>query len=138
MTITRGERTACLDYIIKMAYAKSEVEYNSLYTQFLNFAPQPVKNYFDGSWHPIRDEWIMRPKFATGNFLNATNNRLESLNDKLKQVITKFSLRISLRNFLSSCQSFKMSGLIKHGALSERLESCHLRPTHHILLILIC
>ena len=33
----------------------------------------------------------MGMKYSTGNFLNGTNNRLESLNAKLKSVITRYS-----------------------------------------------
>jgi zinc finger SWIM domain-containing protein 3 len=36
-------------------------------------------------------------KFSTGNFLNNTNNRLESINQKLKSVIPRFS---SLEDFI--------------------------------------
>ena len=37
-------------------------------------------------------------KFTSGNFLNSINNRLESINGKLKQVITKHS---TLEDFVS-------------------------------------
>ena len=36
-------------------------------------------------------------KYSTGNFLNGTNNRLESLNAKLKSVISRYS---SLEEFV--------------------------------------
>ena len=33
--------------------------------------------------HSIRDEWVLGMKSNCGNFLNFTNNRLESINGKL-------------------------------------------------------
>ena len=74
-----------------MAYAKNDAEYDGIYNQFVTTAPVQVKTYFNENWHPIKEEWVMGFKFSTGNFLNATNNRLESINGKLKQVITKYS-----------------------------------------------
>ena len=44
--------------------------------------------YFNDSWHPIQSEWVMGLKSSCGTFLNSTNNRLESINGKLKQVIS--------------------------------------------------
>ena len=97
MQINVAQRNPCLEYIQKMAYSTSGAEYNAIYTQFSATSPQAVKTYFDKNWHPIREEWVMGYKFSTGNFLNATNNRLESLNGKLKQVISKFS---SMEDFI--------------------------------------
>lgn len=41
----------------------------------------------------------MGMKYATGNFLNGTNNRLESINAKLKSVISRYS---SLEQFVDN------------------------------------
>ena len=89
MSINGGEREACLEFIQRMAYAKTEGEYNQLYGDFMSCAPDIVKDYFDKNWHGIKDEWVMGFKFSTGNFLNSTNNRLEAINGKLKQVISR-------------------------------------------------
>ena len=39
-----------------MAYAKTDVEYNSLYNAFCRAAPPEVKAYFDKNWNPIKEE----------------------------------------------------------------------------------
>ena len=65
--------------------------------QFQNCAPVIVLKYFDDQWHPIRKLWTMGMQYSTGNFLNNTNNRLESLNAKLKSVISRYS---SLETFV--------------------------------------
>ena len=97
MGITAGQRTMCLDLVQKMAYAMSEAEYDLLHDQFQQDAPKEVVLYFNDSWHPIRNEWVMGLKSSCGNFLNSTNNRLESINGKLKQVISRHS---SLEDFV--------------------------------------
>ena len=81
----------------KMAYAKSEAEYDSLYAQFQKDVPKQVVEYFDECWHTIKDEWVVGVMSCCGTFLNTTNNRLESINGKLKQVISRNS---SLENFI--------------------------------------
>ncbi|KAF0706194.1 zinc finger SWIM domain-containing protein 3-like [Aphis craccivora] len=89
--ITPDERDASKSIIEKLCYCKSEKEYQDMYTIFLSKAPHAVKNYFIKNWHDIREEWVTGLAFNSGNFLNATNNRLESFNSKLKSVIPTFS-----------------------------------------------
>ncbi len=81
----------------KMAYATTEAHYRELYANFQRSAPREVVLYFDENWHSIRDEWVLGMKSNCGNFLNFTNNRLESINGKLKQVINRHS---SLEEFV--------------------------------------
>lgn len=99
MGISAGQRTLSLEIVQKLAYASSEAEYDELYSQLKQDAPSEVVQYFDLNWHPIRKEWVLGLKSACGSFLNATNNRLESINGKLKQVINRNS---SLEDFISS------------------------------------
>ena len=97
MGITSGQRSMCLEILQQMAYATSEDSYDDLYVRFCSCAPSTVVKYFDTQWHPIRDQWVMGMKYKAGNFLNSTNNRLESLNQKLKSVISRYS---SLEEFV--------------------------------------
>ena len=99
MGITTGERTLCLECVQKMAYALSNDVYNSIHEQPQRDVPKEVVKYFSENWHPIRNEWVMGLKSNCGNFLNSTNNRLESINGKLKQVITCHS---SLEEFITN------------------------------------
>ena len=97
MGITSGQRTVCLEVVQKMAYAHSEPEYLNLYAEFRRSCPKEVISYFNENWHPIKNEWVLGMKSCTGNFLNFTNNRLENINGKLKQVINRYS---SLEQFI--------------------------------------
>ena len=78
----------CLEIVQKLAYASSEAEYDALYAQLQRDAPQEVVKYYDENWHPIKHVWVLGLKSTCGSFLNATNNRLESINGKLKQVVS--------------------------------------------------
>ena len=95
--ITAGERICALEVFQKMAYASSEEEYQSLCKELQENSPKQVKDYFQDNWANIKDEWVLHYKAMCGSFLNSTNNRLESLNGKLKQVINRYS---SLEEFI--------------------------------------
>lgn len=97
MGITSGQRTTCLDTIQQMAYCSSQEQYDIVYSKFENNSPKKVVEYFNENWHNIKDEWVLGFKAASGSFLNMTNNRLESINGKLKQVINRHS---SLEEFV--------------------------------------
>lgn len=43
-----------------------------------------VISYFNENWHAIKDEWTLHGRNKYANYMNSTNNRLESLNGKLK------------------------------------------------------
>lgn len=58
-----------------------------------------VTQYFNDNWHDIRQQWVKYFNVKHHCFGQRTNNRIESLNQKLKSVITKYS---SLPSFISS------------------------------------
>lgn len=89
MRITAGQRLLCLELFQRMAHSSSQSAYYEAYNQLKKDAPKSVLHYFDVNWHPIRDQWVLGLKFGCGSFLNSTNNRLESINGKLKQVISR-------------------------------------------------
>jgi zinc finger SWIM domain-containing protein 3 len=91
MGITIGQRNTCLEVLQQMAYSTSEENYLEIYSRFKKCAPHTVLTYFNKQWHPIWKQWTMGMKHSCGNLLNGTNNRLESLNAKLKSVITRYS-----------------------------------------------
>ena len=52
MSITSGQRHASLEFILKMAYAKTEEECTGIYNQSSVALPEKAKAYFDKNWHP--------------------------------------------------------------------------------------
>nr|XP_047141062.1 zinc finger SWIM domain-containing protein 1-like [Hydra vulgaris] len=85
MGITSEERRLCLEILQKMTYAKTEEDYANLYQSLKSTKINSVICYFEDNWHKIHNEWVEGLKSTNLTFLNRTNNRLESLNQKIKQ-----------------------------------------------------
>lgn len=91
-------RDQCMKLLKQLAKSKSTIEYDELYEKFCECAPATLQSYYNKNWHAIREDWTTF-NMSQGNLMNRTNNRLESLNGKLKQVVDKNS---ALLNFLKS------------------------------------
>jgi zinc finger SWIM domain-containing protein 3 len=89
MGISQADRNKSLEILQKMVYAKTEGEFEQFHNLLNISAPKRVIEYFDKNWYPIKDEWSMSKNLMKGCFQNTTNNRIESINAKLKSVITK-------------------------------------------------
>ena len=94
--IRPGERDHSLEVITKLAYSRSEDEYDDHYASLLDSAPKSVINYYNANWHEIRHEWVECFKSVCVTLGERTNNRLESINSKVKSVCSKF---VSLQRF---------------------------------------
>ena len=91
--ITSAERSFVLEIIQKIAFARTAVEYDELHQDLIGANLKSVSYYFNTNWHPIREQWVDGLKNE-----NVTPYRIESINQKLKSVITKYS---SLPQFFS-------------------------------------
>ena len=91
MVITPGQRNMSLELRQQLAYSTSVEKYQEIYSRFCDSVPSTVLEHFNSNWHPIRELWTMGMKYNSGNFLNTTNNRLESLNAKLKSIVSRYS-----------------------------------------------
>ena len=87
--ITSAEKQLCLEIIQKVAYSHSMEEYKQLHTLLLNTGISSVIEYYQHSWHNICEEWVVGLKRSC-HYGNNTTNRLESINQKLKQIISRF------------------------------------------------
>ena len=96
MSITEEQRGRALQALQGLAYAKSDEEYNSLRESFRTSMPQTVVQYYEANWHTCRHEWVLCWQRQNVTFGERTNNRLESVNKRLKAVIKSGS---SLPNF---------------------------------------
>jgi len=82
MGISAAQRVTVLEIISKLAYAKDEEDYRKYYQQLRDTKLKRVIEYFDDNWHEIREQWVEGFKQESCNYLNSTNNRLESINQK--------------------------------------------------------
>ena len=112
MNIHLEQKNVCLEILQKMAYSNNEDEYTQNYELLQDTGIQPVIDYVDHSWHPIREEWVVGLKHSV-HYNNNTTNRLESISQKLKQVISKFSnldtffrdLKLVIHSLRQECDS---------------------------------
>jgi len=91
MGITAAERLHVLDILQRMSYATKEEAYFDTYKELQQTRLKTVLDYFNDNWHQIRNEWVCGLKDDNLMFQNHTNNRVESINQKLKSVISKFA-----------------------------------------------
>lgn len=92
--------------IQKLAYARNEQQYQEYYLLFKDAVPKQVLEYFDSEWHLIRKQWVEGLKALSFNFLTSTNNRVESLNGKIKKVVKGNS---TLKQFFEDIMSLYRS-----------------------------
>ena len=88
MDISAGQREHLLELLTNMTNAKCESAYMEAYRSLKDTNIIASNTIL---WHPIRQEWVCyvkRDAFCLGE---ATNNRLESINGKIKSVCSKFA-----------------------------------------------
>lgn len=93
--INAAQRITVLEIISKLVYARNEEEYCKYYRQLQDTKLKRVIQYFDDNWHGINEQWVEGLKREACHYLNSTNNRLESINQKIKSVVTKHSSLLS-------------------------------------------
>lgn len=110
-SITKLQRNQALKILSRMVYVQTEEEYNSLYNELIDMNCQKLTEYFDENWNTIemRTRWAGYFTHKYLNFQNYTNNRIESINQKLKLVVTPYS---TFNNFVTDV--IKCSLMLQH------------------------
>lgn len=90
LEITKEERSICLEIAQNLANAEDEDEYDAIFNQIKNLNYGSFQEYMEKNWHPIRSEWVMCFQNAL-SYQNRTNNRLESINSKVIQIVRRHS-----------------------------------------------
>ena len=88
MSINKKQRDAPLETIQKIAYSRSLTEYETHKQTLMEKNIPAFDSYFNNSWDPIKEQWVIGLSEST-SLGNNTNNRVESINQKVKQVIDK-------------------------------------------------
>lgn len=86
-----GERDHALEILTKLAYSSSAEEYIQHYQALQDSGLRSVINYYDTNWHPICHQWVECFKGANFCVGEKTNNRIESINAKVKSVCSKYA-----------------------------------------------
>lgn len=90
MQLKAKEKDKALNILTQLLRATSKENYNNLYLELNMTCSDKLISYFDRNWHNIRYDW---PRYCLlqNSFSNETNNRLESVNAKIKLVMEKNS-----------------------------------------------
>lgn len=87
--ISQNECSKAIELLTSMVYADSRYAYTKLYNELLKMNCPELNDYFNNHWHEVREEWSAAYTNANFNLLNRTTNRIESINQKLKTVVTR-------------------------------------------------
>lgn len=99
LPLSKEDKDIWFEQLRKLTYSGSEEEYFERYKVFCIDAPARLLEYYNTNWHSIREDWTVY-SMKYGNLMNLTNNRLESMNAKVKQVVPKRSTLLNLLKFL--------------------------------------
>lgn len=91
MGLRAGMRDTVLEILAGMAHAKSPVVFGEKYAMLQDLQLQPVMEFFDKNWLGIKHEWATCYKNSQFTLGELTNNRLESMNGKVKSVCSRFA-----------------------------------------------
>ena len=86
-----GNRDHALEILMKLAYSSSADEYDQHYLELQGCGLRSVIAYYNSNWHPIRQQWVECFKGTNYTAGGRTNNRLESINAKIKSVCSKYA-----------------------------------------------
>lgn len=89
--ITTAQRETVLEVIQRLVYSTSEGGYDSAYKELLDLNLENVIEYYNDNWHQIRNEWTLYGRNKYANYLNWTNNRTESINQKFKMLSNRYA-----------------------------------------------
>ena len=77
--------------MLALFFSEFPAIYKKHYAEFFKSSPQSIIQCYNANWHSIRDEWVECYKLLNFTLGEKTNNRLESINVKLKSVCSQFA-----------------------------------------------
>lgn len=89
--ITVQQKVTVLEVLQRLAYSVSQESYDSAYNELLELNLKDVNDYYNENWHNIREEWTQYGRNQHANYLNTTNNRTESINQKFKIISNRYA-----------------------------------------------
>ena len=91
MNMNKQAKQCCKEWMQTLCYSWNKTDFNKNYNkmkQDKNINNNFLK-YFNENWFNIKKMWVQAYRNQHFNIADTTNNRLESLNQKLKQIIAK-------------------------------------------------
>nr|XP_047146225.1 zinc finger SWIM domain-containing protein 1-like [Hydra vulgaris] len=122
MNISEAQRLVALKALQKMTYATTEKEYKKLRDEFHKVMPPPIVKYVEVNWHACRFEWVRCWQQQNITFGECTTNRLESINRRIKAVVSLLSsLPIFFKDLLTVIACMRQERDHKYITSTERV-----------------
>jgi zinc finger SWIM domain-containing protein 3 len=121
--ITTAQKSSVLELISDMVYASTEAHYDTAYQSLQQLQLPQVMQYFDPNWHGCRAMWVPCMKNNCLNLGITGTQRIESLHQKVKDVVKRNSEMVS---FVTNLITFLRSN--EHESQHAVLDSMHRRP----------
>ena len=87
MQITPSQKTTVLELLTQLSHASNPDEYDTAYKDLTALNIPTVTDYYNMNWHGCREQWVPCYKNSVANFGMSGTQRIESLHQKVKQVV---------------------------------------------------
>lgn len=88
MALSRDEKANVVETLQAMCHARDDEAYHELFQRLERTCSASVLARFVAQWHEIRSQWVQGLQEAP-TLGNRTNNRLESVNQKVAHIVSK-------------------------------------------------
>lgn len=89
--VEKNERDHVRDFLRELVYSKSQDEYDDTKREVYSETNEQFRKYFESSWDGCQHMWVTFKRDFNVHLGNTTNNRLESHNQKLKDLTHRSS-----------------------------------------------
>ncbi|VDI04173.1 zinc finger SWIM domain-containing protein 3 [Mytilus galloprovincialis] len=118
--IPQAKLQLCLFHVLRNFRREVSIEKLGITVELCEESSNSVISYFNRNWHNIRQEWVDGLKDGT-NLGNRTNNRIESINDKIKSVLHHYStLPDFAEHFLIALNSLRTERDLKTSGIFQK------------------
>lgn len=88
LAVGRDEKASVVEVLRSMCRAEDDDAYHEHYLRLEEVASPGVLEHFVSHWHEIRSQWVQGLQ-ETPTLGNRTNNRLDSINQKVASIVSK-------------------------------------------------
>ena len=89
--VNKGDRDDCRQIIRSLVFSSSQSEYERWRQELVDSTNEEFRKAFWSNWDSCKSMWVTFERDQAVHFANTTNNRLESHNQKLKDVTSRSS-----------------------------------------------
>ena len=89
--VNKGDRDECRQLIRSLVFSSSQSEYERWKQELFDSTNEDFREAFVNNWDSCKSMWVTFERDEAIHFANTTNNRLDSHNQKLKDVTSRSS-----------------------------------------------